>query len=72
MGQCLANAHLWEMADLYILGGGLGETSSRIGLQVVHNISIVDLKYLRVLTFRQVSSSFTWILFPLSTGGKLS
>ena len=58
--------------DLFIPGGGLGENSSRIGLQVVHHISTVHLKYLRVLSFPQVSSSFTWILFPLSTGGKLS
>ena len=59
--------------DLYIPGGGLGENSSRIGLQVVHHItSRLSTKYLRVLSFPQVSSSFTWILFPLSTGGKLS
>ena len=60
--------------DLYIPGGGLGENSSRIGFAsgTSHHISTVHLKYLRVLSFPQVSSSFTWILFPLSTGGKLS
>ena len=72
MWQCLENANLREMGDLYIPGGRLDETSLRVGLQVARNISTVHLKYLRVLIFPQVSSSFTWILFLLSTGGKLS
>ena len=41
MWQCLENANLREMGDLYIPGGGLDETSLRVGLQVARNISTV-------------------------------